>query len=351
MLKYSLIIFISLLLFACNSKKEDKNPESEMTTETTKEVNVYTHRHYEADKELFANFEKETGIKVNVIKADANQLIARIEQEGENSPADLLLTVDAGNLWSAKNKGISSNVESEILNKNIPAHLRDPENHWFGLTKRARIIVHSKDRFKPKKNMKYADLADPSLKGKLLVRPSDNIYNQSLLASLIAQLGKEKAGEWVKGVVNNLARKPSGNDRDQIKAIAAGEGDVSIVNTYYIAKMLTSDDELEKEAVSKVSMVFPNQEDRGTHINISGGIVLKSAPNRENAIKLLEFLSDVKAQSLFAEANFEYPVNPKVEPSGLLLEWGKFKEDTLNLSELGKNNLEAVKLFDINGWN
>ena len=349
MFKLSLIFLLSLILFSCNSKKEETNPQP--TEQVSKEVNVYTHRHYETDKELFAKFEQETGIKVNVIKADANELIARIEQEGANSPADLLLTVDAGNLWAAKNKGVSSAVESEILNKNIPAHLRDPENHWFGLTKRARIMVYSKDRFKPKKIMNYSDLADPIYKGKVLVRPSDNIYNQSLLASIVSHEGSEKAGQWVKGVVNNLARKPSGNDRDQIKAIALGEGDISIVNTYYIAKMITSDDELEREAVSKISILFPNQDNRGAHINISGGIVLKTAPNRENAIKLLEFLSAKEAQELFADANFEYPVNPEVQPKGLLLEWGPFKEDTLNLSELGKNNLEAVKLFDINGWN
>lgn len=345
-MKKLFILLIVLVLFSCNSKKEEVKTE-----ETSQEVNVYTHRHYESDKELFAKFEKETGIKINVLKADADQLIARIEQEGKNSPADLLLTVDAGNLWKAKNKGISQSINSNVLNNNIPDYLRDPEGHWFGLTKRVRLLAYSKERFKPEKNMSYEDLAKPQYNGKILVRPSDNIYNQSLLASIIANKGVDYATQWAEGVVKNMARKPSGNDRDQVKAVAAGEGDIAIVNSYYIAKMINSDDELEREAVSKVKILFPNGDDRGSHINISGGIILKNAPNKENAIKLLEFLSGEEAQSVFANANYEYPVNPKIEASGILLDWGTFKEDTLNLSELGKNNLDAVKIFDVVGWN
>ena len=351
MFKYSLIFLFSLILISCNGKKEETKRETEAKDSVAKEVNVYTSRHYDADNELYARFEKETGIKVNIIKADAKQLIARIEQEGATSPADLLLTVDAGNLWAAKNKGIATSITSEILTNNIPAHLRDADKQWFGLTKRARIIVYSKDRLKPKKDMNYSDLANKEYKGKLLVRPSDNIYNQSLLASIISYEGMEKASAWVKGLVNNFARKPSGGDSDQIRAIASGEGDISFVNSYYVAKMLNSDNALDKEAASKVGIIFPNQTGRGTHINISGGLVMKNAPHKENAIKLLEFLSSPEAQEIFAGGNFEYPVNPNVKANGTLIEFGTFKEDTLNLSILGEKNLDAVKLFDINGWN
>lgn len=343
MKKFFLILITLTVLISCNKKEEVKTE--------SKEVNVYTHRHYESDKELFKEFEKETGIKINVIKADADQLIARIEQEGENSPADLLLAVDAGNLWKAKEKGITQSINSEVLNANIPSHLRDSEGHWFGLTKRARFLVYSKTRVKPEELSTYEDLANPKWKGKILVRPSDNIYNQSLIASLIANNGIENTTTFTKALVSNFARKPAGNDRDQVKAVAAGEGDIAIVNSYYIAKMLNSDDELERKAANEVSVFFPNQEGRGAHINISGGLIMKNSPNKENAIKLLEFLSSEKAQGVFANANFEFPVKTGIKTSGVLLQWGEFKEDTLPLIELGKNNLEAVKIFDIVGWN
>lgn len=340
-MKYFFLLLI--ILISCSSEKKE--------SKIINEVNVYTHRHYETDKKLFEQFEKETGIKINIIKADADQLIARIEQEGKNSPADLLLTVDAGNLWKAKEKGLTTEINSEILKNNIPSYLKDQENHWFGLTKRARVIVYSNERVAKEELSTYDDLTNNKWKKRILIRPSDNIYNQSLLASIIAHSGLENTQKWAAGLVSNFARKPAGNDRDQIKAIASGEGDIALVNTYYIAKMITSDDEKEREAVSKVSIFFPNQETTGTHINISGGLVLINAPNKENAIKLLEFLSSNKAQQEFSFANYEYPANPAVETSGLLLEWGEFKEDTLNLSLLGKYNLDAVKIFDKVKWN
>lgn len=343
-MKNFLLILITLsVLISCN-KKEEVQTES-------KEVNVYTHRHYESDKKLFKEFETETGIKINVIKADGDQLIARIEQEGDNSPADLLLTVDAGNLWKAKEKGITQSISSEELNSNIPSHLRDDEGHWYGLTKRARFIVYSLDRVKKEELSTYEDLANPKWKGKILIRPSSNIYNQSLIASMIAHNGIENTKTFTEAFVKNFARKPAGSDRDQVKAVAAGEGDLAIVNSYYIAKMLNSDDELERNVAQKIGVFFPNQEDRGTHINISGGMILKNAPNKDNAIKLLEFLSSEKAQQEFANANYEYPVKEGINTLGILKEWGIFKEDTLPLSELGKNNIEAVKIFDIVDWN
>jgi len=314
------------------------------------EVNVYSHRHYDTDRMLFEKFTRKTGIAVNVVKASADQLIKRLEIEGDQSPADLLITVDAGRLYRAYEKGLLQPVESDTLKSRVPAHLRDPQGYWYGLTIRARVIVYARDRVKPEQLSSYEALADPRWKGKVLVRSSQNIYNQSLMASMVVAHGSEGAQEWAKGLVANFARTPKGNDRDQVKAIASGIGDVAIVNTYYIGKLLHSDDEAERSAGSNVSIFFPNQADRGAHINVSGAGVTKSAKNLENALALLEFLSGQEAQRAFAEANFEYPVNPEVEKPPLAKSWGAFKVDKINLSLLGKHSFEAVKIFAQIGW-
>lgn len=319
-------------------------------SEADKEVNVYSHRHYDADRLLFKKFTVKTGIVVNVVKASADQLIKRLEIEGDHSPADLLITVDAGRLYRAQQKELLQPVESAILKSQVPEHLRDPHGHWYGLTIRARVIAYSKERVNPEQLSTYESLAEPQWKGKVLVRSSQNIYNQSLMASTIVAHGSEGARTWAKGLVSNFARTPKGNDRDQVKAIASGVGDVAIVNTYYIGKLLNSDDETEQKAGSKVEIFFPNQLDRGTHINISGAGVTKSAKNLKNAVKLLEFLSSLEAQQAFAEANFEYPVNPRVENPTLVKSWGEFKADRINLSLLGKHNFEATKIFAQSGW-
>lgn len=342
------ILAFSILFYSCAEKKDSKPDES---TETkVEEVNVYSHRHYDIDKEIYAEFEKETGIKVNLIKADANQLITKIQTEKENSPADILITVDAGNLWKAKDKGITQNVSSEQLNENIPSHLRDSEGHWYGLTKRARFFVYSPERVTEEELSSYEDLATDKWKGRILVRSSSNMYNQSLLASIIANSDIETAESWAKAVVANMARSPKGNDRDQVKAIMAGEGDLAIINSYYMGKLLNSEDSLEVEAGKSVNVFFPNQDGRGAHVNVSGAAFIKNAPNLENAILLVEYLSSDKVQKRYAEGNFEYPINPDVEPGDLLKSFGSFKEDTLSLDLLGKNNTEAVKIFDRAGW-
>ncbi|HLV02829.1 MAG TPA: Fe(3+) ABC transporter substrate-binding protein [Acidobacteriota bacterium] len=314
------------------------------------EVNVYSHRHYEIDATLFEDFTRETGIKVNVVKGNADELIKRLELEGDQSPADLLITVDAGRLHRAKEKNLLQPIQSELVKQRVPSHLRDPEGYWFGLTQRARVIVYSKERVDPAKLSTYEALIEPEWKGRILVRSSSNIYNQSLLASMIATRGKEEALKWARGIVTNMARTPRGSDRDQIKAIASGVGDIALVNTYYLGLMLTSADPQEREAASKVAIFFPNQGDRGAHVNVSGAGVTRSAKNVENAVHLLEFLVDEDAQGLFARANSEYPVNPAVEPSELLQSWGDFKADTLNLPLLGEHNLDAVQIFDQAGW-
>ncbi|WP_291781437.1 Fe(3+) ABC transporter substrate-binding protein [Cecembia sp.] len=333
-----LIVLGGILFFACG------------TGENQEEVNVYTHRHYEADQKLFDMFTEATGIKVNVVSASADELIQKLELEGANSPADVLITVDAGRLHRAQEKGLLQAINSPTLESNIPAKFRDPEGYWFGLTYRARIFAYSKERVKPEELSSYEALTAPEWKGRVLTRSSENIYNQSLLASIIAHHGAEGAQEWASGLLANMARDPKGSDRDQVKAVASGEGDVAIVNTYYIGIMLNDSNEEERKAAEKIAVFFPNQEDRGTHINISGAGVTKYAPNKENAIKLIEFLSESQSQEFLANINFEYPVNPNTEFSELLKAWGSFKSDNLNLSVLGKNNSEAVMVFDRVGW-
>ncbi len=340
-----LLAFLALTLVFATCK-----PDVEKEEKKSQEVNVYTHRHYKADQELFAQFEKETGIKVNVVNAKADELIQKMTLEGDQSPADVLITVDAGRLVRAKDKGLLQPVTSQFLNATIPAHLKDNDNHWFGLTKRARLLVYNPEKVKPEELSTYDALIDPKWKNKILVRSSGNIYNQSLLASIIANEGEEKATQWAEGIVSNMARSPKGNDRDQIKALVAGVGDLAIVNSYYIGKLLTSNNEEEVKAGEAVKVFFPNQEDRGTHINVSGAGVAKYAPNKENAIKFIEFLASAPAQEKFALSNFEYPVNSKVEASDILKSWGTFKEDQLSLSKLGENNKKAVLVFDKVVW-
>lgn len=339
-IKSTLMASLGAILFSCGGTTEQKEEV----------VNVYTHRHYEADQQLFDKFTEQTGIKVNVVSASADELIQKLELEGANSPADVLITVDAGRLHRAESKGLFQSVGSETLNSNIPAKFRDPEGFWFGLTYRARIFAYSTERVKPEELSTYEALTEPQWKGRILTRSSENIYNQSLMASVIAQHGKEGAEQWAAGLLANMAREPKGSDRDQIKAVAAGEGDVAIVNTYYIGIMLNDENEEERKAAEKIAIFFPNQNDRGTHINISGAGVTKHAPNKDNAIKLIEFLSATEAQGMLANINFEYPVNPNVELSDLLKQWGTFKADEVNLSVLGDNNSDAVVIFDKVGW-
>ncbi|MEM0997755.1 MAG: Fe(3+) ABC transporter substrate-binding protein [Bacteroidota bacterium] len=348
MKKIIYILFLAVAMTACQGETSEGGETTEKTDEQV--VNVYTHRHYDVDQQLFAQFEEETGIKVNVVNANADELIQKMEAEGEASPADVLITVDAGRLARAKDKELLQPVQSEFLEKTIPAHLIDTDKQWFALTKRARVIVYVKETVKPEELSTYEALADPIWKGRILIRSSSNIYNQSLLASLIANLGEDAARGWAEGVVENFARTPKGNDRDQVKAAAAGDGDLAIVNTYYLGRMLNSEDAVEANAGKAVGIFFPNQEDRGAHINISGAGVARHAPNQENAVKFIEFLASKEAQEVFAEANYEYPVNPEVEPAELLQSWGDFKEDQLPLSQLGEFNKLANLTFDVVGW-
>lgn len=311
------------------------------------EVNVYSYRQDFLIKPLFEAFTKETGIDVNVVFAKEG-LIERLKQEGRNSPADLLLTTEIGSLQDAVEAGVTQPVTTETLEQNIPAQFRDPEGDWYGLTQRARIVVASKERV-PEGDIKtYEDLADPKWKGRICTRSGKHVYMIGLTASMIAHHGEEKAGAWLQGLKDNLARKPQGNDRSQVKSIKEGECDIALINSYYMGAMLA--DPEQKEWADSVYMLFPNQEERGTHVNISGVALTQSAPNKDNAIKLLEFLSSDDAQRIYAEQNYEYPVKPGVAWSGLLQSWGDFKADPLPLSQVADLREAAIKLTDRIGY-
>ena len=314
------------------------------------DLNIYTHRHYDSDKLLFKKFSDLTGIKINVIKGGADQLIQRLISEGKNSPADILLTVDAGRLHRAKSLGLLKQVNSEILIKNVPSNMRDYDNYWFGLTVRARIIAYSKERVSKNELSTYEDLANPKWKGRIVVRSSNNIYNQSLMASIINANGSDRALDWARSIKKNMARKPRGNDRDQARAVASGIADLAIINTYYLGILENSTDPKDRKVAKKLGVFFPNQNNRGTHINVSGGAVTASSKNVKEALEFLEFLTDEENQKIFSAVNFEYPLELKNVNSKTLRNWGDFKADSINLSILGKHNAEAVKLFDIAKW-
>lgn len=315
-----------------------------------KSVNLYTDRHYESDDALYKTFTDQTGIKVNVVKGKPDELIERLKTEGADSEADLLVLADGGKLHQAKAAGLLQTASSETLNTNIPEKFRDRDGQWYGMTKRARVIIYSKDRVDPLDLSTYDDLTDTRWKNRVLIRSSENIYNQSLLASFIELNGKDNAKEWAAGIVKNMARNPQGGDRDQAKAIAAGLGDVAVMNTYYFGQMLNSSDVEEKKVAEALGVFFPDQNGSGTHVNISGIGLTKVSKNTDEAIALMEYLSGEEAQKSYAEINFEYPVNPKVEPSELLKSWGTFKEQDIPLNVLGDLNTDAVRLFGEVDW-
>jgi len=346
-----LVLAMLLVLSACVAKdKEEGTTKSEPKVDVKSEVNLYTSRHYDVDNELYAKFESDTGIKVNIIKGEADELIERIKREGTATKADLFLTADVGRLYRAKEEGLLQEMSSDKLAKQVPSKFRDVDDMWIGLTKRARILVYNKDKVKPEELSTYEALTDDAWKGRILVRSSESVYNQSLLASFIGTVGEEESKKWAQGIVDNMARNPEGGDRDQAKAIAAGIGDVAIMNTYYLGQMLNSEDKEEAEIAKNLGIFFPNQDTTGAHVNISGASIVKGSKNAENALKLLEFLTGEEAQGKFAEANYEYPVNENVESSALLKEWGDFKEQDIQLSILGENNAKAIMIFNEVGW-
>ena len=315
------------------------------------EVNIFSARHYDSDVQLYEKFTSKTGIKVNVVAGKDKALQKRIIEEGKDCIADLYITADAGRLGAFQEKGMFQRASSKKLKSAIPSNFRSP--YWFGIAKRARVIYYNPSLTNPPNNLSYEDLADPKYKGKLVIRKSSNVYNQSLVASLIANNGKKKTAEWAKGMVDNMARKPKGNDRAQILAVAAGEAEYAVANTYYIALMLSGKKGPEQQAAAKkVKPFFPNQDGRGTHMNISGGGVLKHAPNKANAIKLLEFLLTKEAQQHIVNNTFEYPMIEGVEANELIAQFGLgFKQDLkTKVSKYGKNQAAALKIMTEAGW-
>ena len=346
--KFSRRLFLSLtaaaLVIACNTQAEQSNGDRAAVANAG-QVNIYSARHYNTDEQLYDDFTEQTGIKVNLIEGKDDELIERVKSEGANSPADILITVDAGRLWRASEAGIFAPIESEILEDKIPDNLQDPENRWFGFSKRARVIIYNKANVDPSQLSTYEDLTDPKWKGKFIVRSSSNIYNQSLVAGMIEEEGEEATGEWIKGLVANFARPPQGNDTSQIEDVAAGVADVTLANTYYLARY-----EDNPEVFENVGIFYPNQDGKGTHVNISGAGVLQNAPNRENAIAFLEYLASPTAQEFFALGNNEYPVVDGTPVKPVVEEFGKFKDNTTNVAAYGKNNAAAVKIMDRSGW-
>jgi iron(III) transport system substrate-binding protein len=314
------------------------------------EVNVYSGREENLIKPLLDRFTTETGISVNLITAGADELTTRLELEGANSPADLLLTVDVGRLLRAKDLSLLQAVDSDLLESQIPAQYRDSEGQWFGVSLRARVVVYDKERVDPAQLSTYEDLVDPKWRGQICVRSSSNIYNQSMTAAMISHLGVEATEQWARGLVANFARQPQGGDRDQIAAVAIGQCQLAIVNTYYLAGMMSATSAEQREQASKVGVFWPNQQDRGTHINISGVGLTAHAPNRTEAVQLLEYLVSDEAQTWYAETNNEFPVRPGVPVSAALQGWGEFKADELALQQLGIHNAESVRLMDRAGW-
>jgi iron(III) transport system substrate-binding protein len=313
-------------------------------------VNLYSSRHYDTDDQLYEGFREATGIRVNVVEAEADQLIERTKSEGQNSPADLLMTVDAGRLWRPEQEGMFQPVTSAALAAAIPENLRHPDGLWYGLTKRARVIMYNKATVNPAELSTYEDLVDAKWRGRILIRSSTNIYNQSLVGSMIAAHGATETEAWARGLVANFARDPEGGDTDQIKAAAAGLGDLAISNTYYLARLVKSDKPEERAVAEAMGVFFPNQGDRGTHINISGAGVVKTAPNAAAAVQFLEYLASPEAQRIFAESNNEYPVVEGVAIDSVVAGFGEFKADPLNASVFGRNNPEALQITDRAGW-
>lgn len=346
-MRWTLLTLLSLTLLAgC----DEPASESDNGDAADPKVNVYSARKQALIQPLLDRFSQETGTEVNLITGGADALIERMESEGEYSPADLLLTVDAGRLYRARQANLLQKVESPTLHQAIPEQYRHPGGFWHGLSVRSRVLVVAPDRVPEKAPKRYGELADDAWQDRICIRSSDNIYNQSLVASLIAHNGKQATEQWASGLVENMARSPQGGDRDQIMAVANGVCDIAVVNTYYLAMMRNSEDEDQRQAARAVALRWPNQDGRGAHVNISGAGVARHAPHPEQARALLEFLVSDASQQWYARTNHEYPVKEDVDISQTLRAWGDFKADDLPLVRLGEHNDEAVRVMDRAGW-
>ena len=346
-----LLLFLVGILSSCSNEYSNNESVGKQVNQASEEVNIYSARKGYLLKPLLVEFENDTNIKVNIISGKSKALQKRIQQEGKNTRADVLLTVDAGNLYKAKADNLLKRIDSKQLNKLIPSHLRDDEGYWYGLSIRSRVIMFNPQKVNIKELSTYDDLANPKWKGRICLRSSSNIYNQSLLASLISHLGEEKAEGWASKVVSNFSRKPKGNDRAQAKAIYSGECDIVLMNTYYFALMKFNEKKPEQKNWARATeVIFYNQGNRGQHVNISGAAIAKYSKNSEEALRFIEWLTMTKAQKIYANVNFEYPVNPKVKLDGKIMEWGNFKSDSLPISAIAKNSKKAQMIIDQVGW-
>ena len=316
----------------------------------SQEINLYSSRHYDTDDRLYEDFVERTGIRINRLKGKADELIERIKTEGRNCPADILIAVDAARLWRAEVAGIFQPIASPVLDAAIPARLRHPDGLWFSFTKRARVVAYARDRVSPADLSTYEALAESRWQRRLAIRSADNVYNQSLVASLVAELGEAAAEDWCRGIVANMARPPRGGDMDQIKFVAAGQGDVALVNTYYLTRFAPGRKAANADIFDRIGVFFPNQGDRGTHINVSGGGVVATAPNPAGAVAFLEYLTSPAAQAIFSQGNGEYPVVAGVPLDPVVADFGEFVEDSRNVAELGFNNAAAVRAMNRAGW-
>ncbi len=318
--------------------------------DTGEHLNIYSSRHYDTDLDLFDKFTEETGIQVNLIEGGSDELIERIKNEGVNSPADIVITVDAGRLWRAKEAGILQALHSRRMEERLPEELIDPERYWFGLSQRVRGVIYNRDRVDPDELDGYWELADEKWSGRICVRSSGNIYNQSLVASLIETHGIEDTEEWARRLVANFARSPQGGDTDQIRAVAAGQCDIALANHYYLARLYNSARNADREVAEQVGIYFPGQQHSGAHVNISGAGLAAHSPNIENAVLFMEYLTMPESQQLFAGANFEYPAVEDVSLPEELVQFGRFESDAVNVSAYGRNNPDAIRLMDRAGW-
>ena len=346
--RFFIALFTSLLgalaLAACGDGAPAATTDAAPTGADNGVVNLYSGRHYDADLDIYDAFTEKTGIAVNLIEAGGDALIERLAREQEASPADIFITADAGVLWRAESRGLLASIDDNTLNARVPAQYRHPDGRWYGLARRARIVIYNTEMGLPDGLENYEDLADPAYRDMICIRSSSNVYNQSLLASIIAHHGEDAAEDWARGVVANFARKPQGNDTSQIEAVAAGLCRIGVVNSYYVARFVGTD------IGDRVGVLFPNQDDRGAHVNISGAGIAAHAPNRENALALLHFLLEDETQSAFAGANNEYPVVASIAPSGPVASFGDFKADALPAAALGRHQRQAVDVFDRVGW-
>lgn len=342
-----LLIAAIFLLFAClfwGMKREGGFAGKQ------KVIYLFTARHYQVDHEIFREFTNRTGIHIHEVKGTAEELIDLMKRDGAASPADLFITVDGGALHFAKQSGVLQPITSETVMQNVPAEWRDPDGYWTGISTRSRAIVYAKDRIRPEELSTYEDLTNERWKGRVLVRSASSLYNQSLLASFIDLYGEREAERWAEGIARNLARDPVGGDKDQARAIAAKVGDVAIMNTYYIGQMLVSDDLEELEIAEKLGVFFPNQQTTGAHVNVSGIGLVKHAPNKENALKFIEFLTSREGQTMLAQVSFEFPVNPEADLPELLRNWQNFKQQSIDIVNLSHFQQQAIDIFQKVGW-